>query len=207
MDVKIQGKPLHQWTRADISAYVSGLDRKTRLRFLALGVGLFVFIPFVGWPAWVLRPLKQMQMKELSEKMVSAKIQIQQEPKMRAEQIAYETLVKETGARLFTEKEAEGLLGILADKAQKSKVVLLSSQPQSASHQEIPPPFDKKYQTFSYLLVLEGGFHSLASFVSEVESFPKVIRVDDFSVSPREETPAVLSGELKISVFQRREGS
>ena len=124
-----------------------------------------------------------------------------------AEQIAYEAFIKETKDRLFTEKEIQGLLGVLADLAQKSKVVLLSSQPQSTASEEIPSPHDKKYHSLSYVLALEGGYHALSTFVSEVENYPKLIRVDDFSVTPREETPGVHGGELRLSVFQRREGT
>ncbi len=199
MDLKI--------AKFDFQAYWRGLGRRDRIRLSLFAVCLVVFIPFVVWPAWILRPYHQIQMKELSARVNSAKAQIQQEPKLLAEQIAYDSLIKETQARLFTEKEIQGLLGVLADLAQKSKVVLLSSQPQTTASEEIPAPYGKKYHSLSYLLALEGGYHALSTFVSEVENHPKLIRVDDFSVTPREETPGVHVAELRLSVFQKREGT
>ncbi|GEM_PF-2367964 len=199
-------KPL-QWVSERWGGYFKSLDRRARIQLIMLAVGLVLFIPFVAWPAWIVQPFLRLRLTELRERVQSAKVHIQQEPKLLAEKIAHETFIRETQGRLFTEKEVQGILGTLTQIGQKSKVTLLSSQPQAESHQAIPEPHNKKYQSLSYLLSVEGSYHALASFVSEIENYPQVIRVDDFSISPREETPETHLGELKLSVFLKREAA
>lgn len=189
-----------KWTRQDLEQYLHRLDRKAKIKlFVNLLVGL-ISIPFIIWPAWVLLPQNQALISDLHGKMASAQTQIALEPKLFEEEKGHVAFIQETDSRLFTEIEVQRLLGVLTEVGQKSGVSLLSSQPQSET-QKIPAPFDQKYRAVSYLLTVEGGYHALASFVSEIENYPKILHVDEFSVTPQEEMPTVHIGEIRFSAF------
>jgi Tfp pilus assembly protein PilO len=62
-----------------------------------------------------------------------------------------------------------------------------------------------QYRKTTYWVTVEGGYYALAKFVSEIESHAKILRVDDFSISPKEETPRVHLGQIHVSAFSRIE--
>ena len=197
-------KPFYKWDAKELKEFFRNLDRKTKLRILAGAGGALILVPFVLWPAWVGRWQNQMSIQQLRLKIDSARYQIQQEPKLREEERAHESFIEEARLRLFTESEIQRLLGLLTEIGQRSKVALLSSQPQPETV-KISEPYQQKYQAHSYVIALEGGYHALATFVSEVENHSKILRVDEFSVSPREETPGMHLGEIRLSAFLKRE--
>ena len=188
----------------EIKNYFLKIDSKTRFKILAALVGALVLGPFVIYPAWVTRWQNQEKIRNLHQQIGFAKLQIQSEPKLLEEERVYESFIQETRTHLFTEGEIQRLLGILTEIGQRSKVALLSSQPQ-VNTPKIPDPFDKEYQAHSYVLTLEGGYHALAAFVSEIENYSKIIRVDQFLITEREETPGVQVGEIHLSVFLKKE--
>lgn len=193
-------KPLHQWTVQEALDYLHRLDRKKKLRLLSgLGGGL-LFLILIFWPAWIARPQIQGRIQLLRNQIEEAQAQVRLEPKLLEEQKRYETLIEKTQARLLTESESQGLLGILTEIGKKSRVTLLASQPQSET-QKVPAPFAEKYVAYSYLITVEGGYHALATFVSEIENHAKLLRVDEFSVMPQEETPLIHLGEIRLSIF------
>lgn len=188
----------------ELLGYFRGLDRKSRIRlgFAFLG-GLF-FFGFIFWPAWIVRPQIQSQTQALRNAVFSAEAQIRQEPKLLEEKKRLEAFIRETHHRLLTENDTQQLTGILTEMSERSRMVLLSSQPQTET-QAIPAPFNQRYAVLSFVLAVEGGYHALASFISEVENHPKTLRVDEFSTTPREESPGILVGEIRLSAFFKKE--
>lgn len=194
-------KPFYKLTPREMKDYFQRFDAKQKRKILMfIGAGL-VLIPFVIWPAWIVRWQNQAKIKSLDGQIKSAEIQIQLEPKLLAEETHYESFIEEAHARLFTDTELQRLLGILNELAQRSKVTILSSQPQANETFSIPEPYQKKYGARSYMIAVEGGYHALATFVSEIENYTKPIRVDQFSITIREETPENHLGEVLLSVF------
>lgn len=185
--------------------YLRSLDRRSQLRLgLAVAGGLLFFL-FVFWPAWITRPQIQNRIQVLQNAVLAAQAQIRQEPKLLEEQKELEAFIQAAHRGLLTENDTQGLTGILTEMSEKSHMALLSSQPQTEI-QAIPAPFDQKYAVLSFMLAVEGGYHALAGFISEVENYPKTLRVNEFSALPREEKPGVLVGEIRLSAFFKREG-
>ena len=190
----------------EIAAYFLGLDKKAKIRLVGILLGSLIFMVFIAWPAWVIRPEVQGKIRGLKGNLAVAESRIRQEAKMAEEERQYDVFIRESLSRFFTESEAQGLIGVLTDLGEKSGVTLLSTQPQSESF-AIPDPFKEKYTAASYVLALEGGFHAVATFVSELENYPKILRVDDLSLSPREEDPTALVGEVRLTAFLLKEGN
>lgn len=189
----------------ELLSYLRGLDRKSQIR-ISLGLsGSVIFLIFIFWPAWVGRLQIQNQIQGLRNAVASAEGRIRQEPKLLEEKKRLEGLVQEAHSHLLTESDTQRLIGILTGMSERSKTLLLASQPQPES-QPIPAPWDQKYAVLSYVLAVEGNYHALAAFVSEIENYEKTLRVDEFSAASREEKPGILVGEIRLSSFFKREG-
>ena len=190
----------------EILKYFRQLDRKSQIRLGATsGLGIF-FVFFIAWPAWVVRPQVESQIRGLRENLTLAESKIRLEPKILEEQRQYETFIQNAWGHLLTENEAQGLIGILNELGEKADVKLLSTQPQT-DLPAVPDVFKGKYVATSYVLAVEGGFHALASFVSEIENYSKILRVDELSISPREEETGSLVGEVRVTAFLLKQGA
>lgn len=197
-------KPFYKWTRGELVDFFRQLDSPTKKKLVLFGGAAALVLPLIVWPAWVSRPHNQALMRELRLRTELARAQIQSEPKLIEEKKAFEAFVQEAYSRLFSEAEAQRLLGTLTEMGQRSKVAILSSQPQP-DPVTIPAPFDRSYKALSYLIAVEGGYHAMAAFVSEIENYPKMLKVDELSITPREETPDNHVAEIRLSAFLKRE--
>ena len=188
----------------EIAEYFRGLDPKSKIRLAGISMGGLIFIVFIAWPAWFVRPQVQTQLQGLRGNLAMAEAKIRQEPKIAEEEKQCESFIQKSVSHFFTEADSQGLIGILTELGEKSGVTLLSTQPQSDSS-VIPDPFKERYAASSYVLALEGGFHAVATFVSELENYEKILRVEDLSLTPREEEPTTLVGELRLTAFLLKE--
>jgi Tfp pilus assembly protein PilO len=202
-------KPITKWTSQEVLMYLQKLDRESWIRLLLALLGCLLFFFFIFWPAWLKRPFLQGRIQMLRGQIQVAQAKIAQEPQLEVERKEHEAFVESVQDRLLREREGEGIVGILAGLAEKSQVALLSTEPQEQDDrgaEKIPAPFDSKYRRISYLLTVEGGYHQLATLVSNIENHSKIFRVAEFSVTPREETPSVHLGQILVSAFALKEG-
>lgn len=193
-------KPFYQWSSQELLAYLKGMDRKTQIKFLIWVGGVGLFFVFIFFPAWIIRPQIDNQVEALRSQIQIVQGQIGQEPKLVEDKQKYETSLKRIRERLFNEDEMQRLLGLLAEMGQKSKVTLLSSKPDETAA-KLPVPFDQSYAVSSYFISVEGGYHDLADFVSKIENYQKLLKVEEYLISPQEKTPKTHLCELKISAF------
>ena len=198
-------KPFYKLSPRDIQKYFQRFDAKRKRQMLLVAGAGLILAPFVIWPAWIVRWQNQAKIKSLGEQIRSAETQIQLEPELLEREKSQESFIEETHSRLFTNVELQRLLGILNELAQRTKVVILSSQPQANETFQVPEPYQKKYRAHSYMIVIEGGYHALATFVSEIENYTKTIRVDQFSIMIKEETPGIHLGEVLLSIFIKKD--
>lgn len=180
------------------------LDRKSQAKLLGGSIGALLSVIFIFWPAWIQRPQIGAQSKSLRGQIEAAQTQVAHEPQILEERKRYEDFIRETHARLLTEGEIQTLLGLLAEMAEKSEVTLTGTYPEKELEQ-IPPPFDKKYTPISYTLTIEGGYHALAAFVSQIENYAKNLRVDSLSINSVEDRPLIHQGEVRLSAFSLHE--
>lgn len=199
-------KSFREFKLQDALAYFQKLDRPTRKKFLMGGIGALAFLVFIFWPAWFERPMIQGRINVLRTQVQTAETQARLEPQLLEQRKKYEDSTRALISKLPTEGEIQRLLGILSSLGEKSQVTILSSQPEEREGAKIPKPFDQKYLSASYSLTVEGGYHALATFVSEIENYSRLLRVDELSISPQEEAPATHICELKISAFSLKGG-
>ena len=199
-------KPLSQWTTKDITDFFHGLDRKSQIRLAVFTVGGLFLAVFILWPAWFARFQVENEILMLRSQIRTAQVKIAQIPKLAEEQKQHEAVVRECRSRLIKEGERESIVGIVAGIAKKSGVVLLSAEPQDLQDpgRKPSPPFDAQYLKITYRVTVEGGYYSLAEFVKEIESHPKILRVEELSIIPKEQTPKVHLGQILVSAFALR---
>lgn len=197
-------KSFTQWTGQEVMEGFRALNKRQKIQIGVAAVGVAILIPFVVWPAWVTRFQIGAEVRGLEIGISSAQTQISLEPALIKAQQEFDAFIRQTRSRLLSEEEAQGITGILTNIAERSKASLLSSQPEK-DLPKVPPPFDASYIPISYQLVVEGGYHALAAFISEVENYEKLFRVDEFFLMAREETPGVHVAEIRLSAFAFRE--
>lgn len=167
-------------------------------------MGLLVLVIFVIWPAWIQRPMLVGRMDSLRSQIQTAQNQVNLEAQLMKEKKEYEDEIQKTQARLFTHGELQGILSILSEIAEKAHVVLLSSQPEEEKNNRIPALNADRYESAAFIITVEGSYHALATFVSELENYKKLLRIEELIISPQEEKPTVHLSEIKISSFSSK---
>lgn len=184
----------------DVLNHLQKLDKKERIKLGgAVMLGL-LFIIFIFWPAWVLRPSVKGKIQGLKSSLAAAESKIRLEPKMLEEKKSHEAFLQNSISRFFTGPETQGLASVLTEMGEKNGVKLLSTQSEKDAG-NIPGDYRDKYSALTYLVAVEGGFHSLGSFMSDIENYKKFLRVDELSVTPQEDAPKQLVGEIRVTGF------
>lgn len=176
------------------------------MRLTAFSIVGVLFAVFVLWPAWIVRPQVTNQIRSMRSQIELGKVQVRSEPALLEEKRKLEAFCDQVRLMLWPAGEIEQLLGVLSKLAEKSHVSLVSSQPEEQVREPIPLPYGDRYASVSYVITVEGGYHAIAAFVSEMENYSKILRVDEVSILPQETTPHLHLGELRISAFSHREG-
>ncbi len=189
----------------EILNYVQKLDKKVRIQLGAGTLTVFLLFFVIFWPAWFVRPSLKGKIQNMKTSLATAETKIRLEPQMLKEKKECATFLQGSASRFFTESEAQGLIGILTEIGEKNDVKFLSTKPEK-SVGNIPDAYKEKYIPLAYLVAVEGGFHSLGSFVSDIENYSKILRVDEFSVTPQEEEPHQLVGEIRVTGFLLKQG-
>lgn len=206
------GKPFYQWTTQELVERFRQLDRKKKIRVLAWTAGALVFFIFVVWPSWFLRPQLKTQVESLHNQIQMAQGQIYGEKSLLEERKKLEAYLWEIHSRLFSKEEVENIAGVLAEMAKVSEVTLVDISPETAQGQgaqsPLPDPSAQPtlalaadYEAVGYEVSAEGGYHALASFVSQLENHPKLFRVDELSILTKLESASSHFLNIRLSAY------
>ena len=197
-------KPLNQWTPADLIALVKGIDRETGIK-IGIGAGIFLFIFWlIIWPAWFKRVSIHTEIRNTQAKIAQLELLEKKQPEWLRNQADYSSFIQATKERIYLSGETELLLGEISKLAKDSGVSIIASRPQQSSA-KFPPPFDQRYEASDYYITVEGSFHSLGKFISRIESYPKLLRVQTFSILPRDDSPESHIADIRISVHAMKQ--
>lgn len=201
-------KPLNQWSVQDIRGVIQGIDRKAWIKIGAGVTGAVVFLVFIFWPAWMLRPGVRRQVRELEDKIrVMETLTVRRpvlfktkEDSLKVIQAAKEQLFQPGGTTL--------LLGSISQLADESKVKIIASSPKDVV-EKFPEPFDTQYEGSLYEFTVEGGYHDIGLFVSKIESQAKLLRIHSFYLRPNKESENAVAhlADLGISAVSLKEAT
>jgi len=180
-------KPITQMTTQDLIALAKSVDKKTWGMIGAGAAVALVLIYLFVIPAWFKRPALKGQIAAVQGQIVQLQTLRRNKTVWNQEKDDSIKYMKEVKARLYLPGESALLLGKIAKLADESQMKIVASTPHEAKT-DFPKPFDVKYKADYFDFTAEGGYHEIASFISSIESYEKILRVESFSVMPQEDT-------------------
>lgn len=191
-------KPFRQWNAQDFIEFGKKIDKKTWIKIGAGSVGTVVFIFFIVWPAWINRIGLKSKIAEIEGQIRQVETLQIRKPvliKTKEDSIKFIKNVKES---LFQAEETSLLLGAISKLADESKVSIIASSPKDFLD-KFPEPFNQQYQASLYDFSIEGGYHEIGNFISRIESNPKLLRIQEFSLRPSQENEKMHLANMTIS--------
>lgn len=182
-------KPFTQWTGADFIAFAKSVDKQTWIRVGIATLILSVFGYFIAHPAWFKRAALKQQIAATEGQIIRLQTLKRNERGWREDKENYLKYIKSVEARLYLPGETALLLGKISKLAEQSGVSIVSSNPQESAAVSFPEPFKQKFKPGLYDFVVEGGYHQLGDFVSRIEAYPKILRIETFQINPIEDSP------------------
>lgn len=194
----MQLQQLTQLGGKNILDFLKKVDKKTWIQ-ISLGLvfgSLLVF--FIIWPAWIKRVEIHSKIKALEGQIKTLEILSQKKAEWSKNKETYLQLIQATKGRLLEPGEAALLLGAISKLAKESRTSIIASQPKEFLD-KFPPPFDLQYEARLYDFSLEGAYHDMGAFISRIESNPKLLRIQLFSLLPNEANPKSRAGSITLS--------
>lgn len=198
-------KPLSQMTTADLVNLAKNIDRKTWIKIGAGAAAALLFLIFIAWPAWFEKNKVKGEIASIESQIIKLQTLKRNEKMWLQNKADYTKYIQDVKSRLFAPGETSLLLGRVAKIADENKVSIISSSPRD-SVAAFPKPFDGAFKADLYDFVVEGGYHELAQFISKVESYPQILRVELFDLRPNESSSEKHIADITLSAVSRKEG-
>jgi len=180
----LPNKPFTQWTGADFLMVLKSLDKKTWIQVVSGGLIAAVLGYFIIYPAWFKRAGMKSLIAVTEGQIIKLQTLKRNERGWRDDKEKYLQYIHDVKQRLYLPGETALLLGKISKIAEQTGVSIVSSMPQDVASVQFPKPFDEKFKPELYDFVVEGGYHQLGQFISQIESSPKILRVENFRLSP-----------------------
>ncbi len=174
-------KNLQSMTFSDVLALLKGLSKKTWIIIgISSGVGLVFFI-FICIPAWITRFEIRGKIENVKSQIYNLENLSKKKPELMKRKDEHIAFIQQAKEHLFKSEEMAMLLGTISKIANETKVSIVSSSPKEQMD-KLPPPFDAQYEAGQYDFMIEGGYHDIAAMVSHIESHPKLLRIQQFTL-------------------------
>ena len=190
-------KPINRLTLAEVIAFVKSVDKRTWVTVLSSAVGFLLVVILLVIPAWIERPLIRRDIESMDAQIRQVNALNQKRPGWEENQRIFGLLIDETQKRVFTEDSMGILLGQVSKMASESRVDVLASKPLNEKT-FFASPYNLKYQPSGYEFTVQGGYHDLGVFVSHIENYKKLLRVQSLEIVSDGKTPGRQIAELKL---------
>lgn len=202
-------KPFKEWTGQDFVIFLKGIDKKTWIKIGGVAAVLGVVIFFFIIPAWITRGEVKAKVKGFDNQIATLNTLKIREPELKRNKEKTLQFIYSAKERLFEKGEVALLLGQVSKLAQESNVTIISSRPRP-TEVTFPVPFDTQYESYQYDFSVEGGYHDIGTFISMIETYPKLLRVELFEVrlgkKDDESSKLVASLSLSAVAFKQKVG-
>lgn len=197
-------KPLNQITGEDIVAYAKSIDKQTWIKIGAAAFAAFLIFYFILWPAWFKRAEVKAQIAGIEANVIRLQTLKRKEKTWLEQKQEYTDYIKKVKERLYLPGETSLLLGKISKLATESGVSIIASTPRD-DIVKFPKPYDERYKAELYDFTVEGGYHQLGTFVSKIESSPKILRIEHFRITPREKATEIPVAEFTLSAVSLKQ--
>ena len=193
-------KPLKQLTMAEVIGFVKRVDKKTWVTVAVTVVGVMLLWVVLIYPAWIERPALRREIQEMTKQIIQVNTLNEKRPVLEENLKVYEDVLGKTKERLFTSEGIGLLLGQVSKLADESHVEVLSSQPLDEKI-TYGAPYNAKYSANGYEFTVQGGYHDLGRLVGRIESYDKLLRIQQFQINPSDKAMERHRAELRILAF------
>lgn len=191
-------KPIKEWKKEDLIDFLKTVDKKTWGIIAGSIVGIVIAWTFVIGPAWFDRPSLRREMQGMESQIQQVKTLNEKRPTLEADKRLYEEMIDKAKSCLFKAEESGLLLGQISKLANESRVEVIASKPRGGEVTAFPAPYDLKYQAKGYDFTVQGGYHELGTLMSRIESFNKLLRIQNLWITPAEATPDKHIAEIRL---------
>jgi len=191
-------KPIQEWTTADLMQFLKSVDQRT---WIKVGVGSLIFgVVFVWiiWPAWFERFEVMGKIKSVEGQLKKIEVLRKSQPAMLESKKQMSAFIAQTKARFFNPGETSLLLGHVSRLAQEAEISVVASSPRDVGN-AFPLPFANLYEAKKFDIIVEGGYHKIGKFIALIEKNPKILRLENFHLRPKESDPYMQIADLSIS--------
>ncbi len=191
-------KSIQQLTSKDILDLLKKIDTKTWIKIGLAAAGVISFLIVVGIPAWFERPGVKSRMRTLEDEISVTNGLILKRPELERNKQDSIKFIQGAKQQIYLPGESSLLLGAISKLGEESHISIIASKPKNYEG-KLPEPFNAQYEANQYDFTVEGGYHDLATFVSRIESNPKLLRVQSFYLRPQEEKPQNHLADISLS--------
>ncbi|MBI3317159.1 MAG: hypothetical protein HYZ85_04055 [Candidatus Omnitrophica bacterium] len=196
-------KPLQQWTSNDIIDLIKKVDKQTWIKIAVITAVSAAFLFFIFWPAWVTRLEIRGKIKSTKEQMKTLGNLSEKRATWLRNKEDYDSLIKGAKERLFSPEEASLLLGHVSKLAKESNVGIISAVPK-VYETAFPKPFDEQYSVNLYDFTVEGGYHEVGAFISNLESNAKLLQIQRVKILPNDDLPKKHTAHVSLTAVSAK---
>lgn len=197
-------KPPFEINVQDLARRIKEMNSATKVK-AALGVCVFVaFCFWVGYPAWFVSIQMKQNISDFEGRIAQVENLKKNEKSWIKQKKELTDYIQFTRGRLFLPGETSLLLGRVAELADRNKVFIVASKPSDEKFQ-FPDPYEAELKADRYDFVFEGGYHDIGRFISDLEGYPKILKIQLFELKPNAANPARHTASLAITAVSSKE--
>lgn len=189
-----------QKTLGEMSKWFRGLDKKSKIVISTSTVIFFLFVFFVVIPAWITRPVLQRAIQKMESKIRQVNELNQKKIIWGEDQVIFNDAIQKAKSSLFKAEEIGLLLGKISRLANEASVDVLSSKP-SQETVAYPAPYNSQYEPHNYEFTLSGSYHQVGHLVSLIESYERLLRIQNIKIQPSEESAEKQTVAMKVAAI------
>ncbi len=187
----------------NIKDYISTIDRKLLYKIGGMALLYIVFLMFFFIPA--IRDYGVFNQKKKENKAATQKALKNAEEFTRLSQkrLEAEVLLKDVSSMIATDKEVKNILNEISQIATQCNVKILEIVPQDSGLEE-NPLLDEYCERQGLQIDLQCGYHQLARFIQELETYTYLIEIISLRLIPGENVGKEQLARIEIAIISKK---
>lgn len=188
-----------------LAPLIEKIEKLSTVQRILIYVGTFLVligsvVYFLYMPKWDIKSELQTEYEELANKLVIAKKNAAQLPKLRAQMKEEEAKFQEASKALPENNEIPSLLTSISQSGSESGLEFHLFQP--------GPEVNKQfYSEIPVAVLVEGGYHNTAEFFDRVAALSRIVTIKNISMSPTKENKLKTNCSAVTYKFIEQKGS
>ena len=186
-----------------IKLWLQSIDQKVLIQNSIVAGSFLIFLIVFFFPLLIHNQKSKGQVDNFKNKLNQARSKILKIPEMKRQKDLFGARVQKTREQFFESEETDKLIEVASAIAGETSVRISASRP-SDEVIELPKPFDARYSSVSYELVVEGTYHNLGMFVNGLEEYSKNFSIRNFQILAATKGATVHQCSLTITAYLKQ---